>query len=59
MFKVDKKVCIGCGSCSGVCPVDAISFDENGKSQIDQKKCIHCGSCESVCPTNAISNQDK
>jgi ferredoxin len=37
MFKVDKKVCIGCGSCSGVCPVDAISFDENGKSQIDQK----------------------
>ena len=37
-----------------ICPVNAISFDENGKAQIDENKCIRCGSCEAACPTEAI-----
>lgn len=51
---VDKKKCIGCGTCVQLCPVEAISFDEDGKAVIDPKKCIKCGTCEASCPVSAI-----
>ncbi|MGN0961790.1 MAG: 4Fe-4S binding protein [Christensenellales bacterium] len=53
---VDSNTCVGCGTCVGACPVNAISFDANGKAVIDQEICIHCGTCEGVCPVNAISH---
>ena len=52
---VDKKKCIGCGTCVSICPVEAISFDKDGKAVINKAKCIHCGACEASCPVNAIS----
>ena len=51
---VDKKKCIGCGTCVSICPVEAISFDKDGKAVINKAKCIHCGACEASCPVNAI-----
>lgn len=51
---VDKKKCISCGTCVAICPVEAISFGEDGKAKIDRNKCIHCGSCEASCPVEAI-----
>ena len=51
---VDKKKCIGCGTCVQLCPVNAISFDKDGLAQIDQNKCIKCGTCEASCPVSAI-----
>ena len=48
---VDKDVCIGCGACTGVCPVTALSLDENGKSQCDEATCI------GTCPVGAISEK--
>ncbi len=51
---VDKKKCISCGTCVAICPVGAISFDEDGKALIDKSKCIHCGTCEASCPVAAI-----
>lgn len=51
---IDKTKCIGCGACVAVCPVEAISFDEDGKAVIDKTKCIKCGTCEAVCPVDAI-----
>ena len=51
---VDKKKCISCGACLNVCPVDAISWDIDGKAIIDYNKCIKCLTCEGVCPVNAI-----
>ena len=51
---VDKSKCIGCGTCVAICPVEAISFDENGKAQIDKTKCIQCGACQASCPVEAI-----
>ena len=50
---VDKTKCIGCGTCVAICPVEAISFDEDGKARIDRTKCIRCGSCEASCPVEA------
>ena len=51
---VDKKKCIGCGTCVAICPVGAISFGSDGKAQIDKSKCIHCGACQASCPVEAI-----
>lgn len=51
---IDKNKCIGCGSCISVCPVEAISFGEDGKAQINPEICIRCGSCQAVCPVEAI-----
>ena len=53
MFKVDKKKCVGCGACVDVCPVSAISMDDN-KAMIDSNKCIDCGRCAQVCPQDAV-----
>lgn len=50
---VDNEKCIGCGSCVGACPVEAISL-VNGKAVIDPKKCVQCGTCVGMCPVEAI-----
>lgn len=51
---IDKNKCVSCGTCLNACPVNAISFDKNGKAVIDPKLCIKCGTCQAVCPVNAI-----
>ena len=52
-YKIDKNKCISCGSCVASCPVNAISFDKDGKAVIDKNKCISCGTCYAVCPVEA------
>lgn len=51
---IDQDKCIGCGTCVQLCPVNAISFNKDGKAQIDKEKCIKCGTCEVACPVSAI-----
>lgn len=50
---VNKNLCIGCGSCLGVCPVGAISMVD-GQANINYNKCIGCKMCENICPVGAI-----
>ncbi len=50
---VEKKVCVGCEDCAGVCPTDAISFHKE-KAVIDPDKCINCNFCVLACPQKAI-----
>jgi uncharacterized Fe-S center protein len=45
--------CIGCGRCTGWCPVNAISLKRK-KAKIDTKTCIGCSECIVVCPVRAI-----
>lgn len=59
-----SDVCIGCMSCTKVCPCgDLIQIDKEktaqGKMQINEftidiGRCIMCGNCANVCPVNAI-----
>jgi len=51
--EVDKGKCIGDGACVEVCPVDAITI-ENEKAVINDD-CIACGACVAECPEEAIS----
>jgi [FeFe] hydrogenase (group B1/B3) len=41
--------------CSIVCPVNAISFPDDGKAFVDQKKCIKCMKCVKACPYQSIT----
>lgn len=51
---VNKSVCLGCGACTGVCPVGAIAIGADGKAGVDQSKCVGCGACAGCCPAQAI-----
>ena len=52
---VDAGTCLGCGSCEGICPVDAITI--NTVSVIDGVKCTGCGQCVVQCPQGALTLQ--
>ncbi len=70
--EIDYSKCKECGACAKACPynaivvterpcyshcpVQAISWDENGIAVIDEEKCINCGQCEGACPFGAIED---
>ena len=39
---------------SNGCPVEAISFGDDGTVVIDQEKCVGCGICRSRCDMDVI-----
>ncbi|MDO4961737.1 MAG: 4Fe-4S dicluster domain-containing protein [Eubacteriales bacterium] len=71
--KIDAMKCKECGMCAkacpynaiahlvrpckNACPVDAITYDENGLSVINEEKCIRCGHCVHRCPFGAIGTR--
>lgn len=50
-------MCMQCedAACKKVCPVSAISQNEDGTTLIDFAKCIGCKMCISACPFGNIS----
>ena len=70
---IDAQKCKECGKCAQACPynaiahlkrpckfscpVNAITYNENGISVIDPKKCIRCGKCIHSCPFGAIGTK--
>jgi len=51
--ETDHDVCIGCGACAEVCPVDAVGM-ENDTPVVEDDWCIGCGVCSKKCPAEAI-----
>ncbi|TKJ22131.1 MAG: hypothetical protein CEE43_07900 [Promethearchaeota archaeon Loki_b32] len=52
--RVNRDICVGCGTCFKVCIYDGLKMKKN-KAMIDQENCKGCGRCERVCPNEAIS----
>ena len=40
---VNKDLCLGCGACVSVCPVEALSLDADGHAESNKDVCIDCG----------------
>lgn len=53
----DQTKCVGCKKCAeghNGCPVEALSFNGEGKVVIDQESCVGCGICKARCQFDAI-----
>lgn len=59
-FLIKSELCIGCGACVSLCPVDALKLKIDNKAgiyfpELDEEKCIKCSICYQVCPVSKIS----
>ena len=58
----DRGLCTGCGTCSGVCPVNCITMritdDGLYAPDINDKICTKCGLCFDVCPGVSVDFHD-
>ena len=52
-FMVDEDVCIKCGKCAKVCPVD--NLQGTPPEWIHNGRCTSCLACYHYCPTHAIN----
>ena len=51
---IDDAMCSGCKTCVGLCPFNAISFDEGRKkASVNEVICKGCGICVGACPSGA------
>lgn len=51
---VNKRICVGCGSCVAICPNESIRLVYGKRynyPQIDNYNCNNCGKCLKVCPS--------
>ncbi len=53
-ISIDKQLCIECGSCVSLCPIDALQLDEEFLLVFYEDKCIGCLLCLDACPRFAI-----
>lgn len=54
VVKKDEELCIDCGACVSLCPVRAISVEDDWTIDVDDKECVGCKLCTYSCPTKAI-----
>ena len=47
------QLCIYCGACVGVCPLNCIYLDET-RITFDERICTRCEICVKACPVGAI-----
>ncbi|MHA2009560.1 MAG: indolepyruvate ferredoxin oxidoreductase subunit alpha [Promethearchaeota archaeon] len=53
LAEVEEELCVGCGTCLEMCPMETID-SENNIAFVKKEKCIGCGVCAHHCPENAI-----
>ncbi|MDD4148121.1 MAG: 4Fe-4S binding protein, partial [Candidatus Cloacimonetes bacterium] len=53
-YPVVSSRCVRCGVCVRSCPVEAVSWQDNGYPMVNRDKCIKCMCCHELCPTQAI-----
>jgi NAD-dependent dihydropyrimidine dehydrogenase PreA subunit len=65
-MRIDKELCVCCGECIALCPVNAIRLQKKDKTtgakahaEIDYDECVECAACfrSKICPENAIQEE--
>lgn len=58
LIEVDTDKCFSCGSCVALCPVEAISVQEDSTVNFNKEKCLGstCSICVDACPARAIKS---
>lgn len=54
IIRIKEDICVGCHTCSTVCPSGAIKGSVGEKHSIVFDKCIVCGQCLLNCPFDAV-----
>ena len=52
-IKNDPDLCVSCGKCRKVCPMDVDMLD-NSRKRLHGTECILCFQCVNACPKNAL-----
>ena len=53
LVEIKTEQCVGCGDCLEICPMDAISLQEEVAVR-NAQACIGCGLCVSLCSSEAL-----
>ena len=58
LIEIDSEECINCGACITLCPVEAITLDNDASVVFNQEKCLGstCSACVDACPHRAIKS---
>ena len=58
LIEVDQEKCFSCGSCIALCPVEAISLENDSSVKFNKEKCLGstCSVCVDACPARAIKS---
>ncbi len=52
--QVEQNLCVACGCCAKVCPINAINVYKGLYAAVDANKCVGCGKCAKECPASVI-----
>lgn len=52
--QVERSLCVACGCCEKVCPLNAVRIDQGLFAVIDRDRCVGCGKCAKECPASVI-----
>lgn len=60
---VDQGLCTGCGTCTALCPTDAIAMVIDHRKgvylpQLDKEQCNQCGICLDACAGHSVDFKD-
>jgi len=53
-LRYDPDRCVGCGTCSAVCPHVVFSQNDRVAELSNPGECMECGACQLNCPGGAI-----
>jgi ferredoxin len=58
LIEVDAEKCVSCGACVALCPVEAITIDQDASIVFNKEKCVGstCSVCVDACPGRAIKS---